>query len=88
MDEPAPAAGADDPQPEHDWAPEDRRLSPGAVAFLGLGLSIGLCLAVTVGAGLVLDAILHSSPAFLLVGLTIGLVAAVAMAVTTIRKYL
>jgi F0F1-type ATP synthase assembly protein I len=88
MDEPAPAAGADDPEPEHHWSPEDRRLSPGAVAFLGLGLSIGLCLAVTVGAGLVLDAVLHSSPAFLLVGLTIGLVVAVAMAIATIRKYL
>ena len=88
MDEPAPAPGADDPEPEHHWAPEDRRLSPGAVAFLGLGLSIGLCLAVTVGAGLVLDAVLHSSPAFLLLGLTIGIVVAVAMAVATIRKYL
>ena len=88
MDEPAPASGADDPEPEHHWDPEDRRLSPGAVAFLGLGLSIGLCLAVTVGAGLALDAVLHSSPAFLLVGLTVGIVVAVAMAVTTIRKYL
>jgi len=86
MDEPAPASGADDPEPEHHWDPEDRRLSPGAVAFLGL--AIGLCLAVTVGAGLALDAVLHSSPAFLLVGLTVGIVVAVAMAVTTIRKYL
>ena len=42
----------------------------------------------TVGAGLVLDAVLHSSPAFLLVGLAVGIVVAVAMAVTTIRKYL
>ena len=87
-DDPIPSPDADDPAPEHRWAPEDRRLSPGAVAFLGLGLSIGLCLAVTVGAGLVLDAVLHSAPAFLLVGLTIGLVVAVAMAVSTIRKYL
>jgi F0F1-type ATP synthase assembly protein I len=88
MDEPTPAPGPDDPEPHHDWAPEDRRLSPGAVAFLGLGISIGLCLAVTVGAGLLLDAVLHSSPAFLLIGLAIGVVVAVAMAVTTIRKYL
>jgi len=86
MDEPTPAPDADDPQPR--WQPSDRRLSPGAAAFLGLGLSIGLCLAVTVGAGLVLDAVLHSTPAFLLVGLTIGLAVAVAMAVSTIRKYL
>lgn len=87
-DEPTPAAGPDDPEPRPHWTPEDRRLSPGAVAFLGLGLSIGLCLAVTVGAGLALDAVLHDSPVFLLVGLTVGIVVAVAMAVSTIRKYL
>lgn len=86
MDDPAPAPDADDPQPH--WQPADRRLSPGAVAFLGLGLSIGLCLAVTVGAGLALDAALHSAPAFLLVGLGIGLLVAVAIAVSTIRRYL
>jgi F0F1-type ATP synthase assembly protein I len=86
MDEPVPAPDADDPQPH--WQPSDRRLSPGAVAFLGLGLSIGLCLAVTVGAGLALDAVLHSAPVGLLAGLTIGIVVAVAMAVSTIRRYL
>jgi F0F1-type ATP synthase assembly protein I len=90
MDEPTPAPGTDDEEPDSEprWRPEDRRLSPGAVAFLGLGLAIGLCLAVTVGAGLALDAVLHSSPVCLLVGLAIGLVVAVAMAVSTIRKYL
>ena len=86
MDESTPAPDADEPQPH--WQPEDRRLSPGAVAFLGLGLAIGLCLAVAVGAGLALDAVLHSSPVSLLVGLGIGMVVAVAMAVSTIRKYL
>ncbi len=86
MDNPAPTPDAPDPQPH--WQPADRRLSPGAVAFLGLGLSIGLCLGVTVGAGLALDAVLHSAPAFLLVGLGIGLLMAVAMAVSTIRRYL
>ena len=47
-----------------------------------------MCLALTVGAGLALDAVLHSAPAFLLVGLGIGLLVAVAMAVSTIRRYL
>jgi hypothetical protein len=88
MDEPTPTPGADEPEPRPHWVPADRRLSPGAVAFLGLGISIGLCLAVTVGAGLLLDALLHTSPAFLLIGLAIGIVVAVAMAVVTIRKYL
>ncbi len=88
MDEPTPPPGADGQEPEHRWSPADRKLSPGALAFLGLGISIGLCLAVTVGAGLALDAVTHDSPAFLLAGLAVGIVVAVAMAVTTVRKYL
>ena len=55
---------------------------------MGLGLSIGLCFAVMVGAGVLLDAWLHSSPVCLLVGLALGAVLAVLMAVSTIRKYL
>lgn len=86
MDESEPTPDADEPHPK--WKPEDRRLSPGAAAFLGLGISVGLCLAVTVGAGLVLDAVTHDAPVFLLVGLTVGIVVAMAMAVSTIRKYL
>ena len=45
MDEPTPPA-ADGPEPEHHWDPSDRRLSPGATAFLGLGISMALCVAV------------------------------------------
>ncbi len=86
MDEPDPTSDADDPSSP--WQPSDRRLSPGAIAFLGLGLEIGMCLALTVGAGLALDAVLHSSPICLLVGLAVGLAVAVALAVSTIRKYL
>ena len=97
MDEPTPQPHAADPDPDDPeaddrtqphWQPADRRLSPGAVAFLGLGIAVGLCLAVTIGAGLVLDAWLHSAPVALLIGLTTGIVVAVAMAVTTIRRYL
>ena len=40
------------------------------------------------GAGLALDAVLHTSPVFLLVGMVVGLAVAVAMAVTTVRRYL
>ena len=53
-----------------------------------LAIIVGVLAAVGVGAGLVLDAVLHTSPAFLLTGLAIGLVVAVAMAVSTIRRYL
>jgi len=66
----------------------DRGLAPGATAFLGLGLSIGLSLAILVGAGVALDNWLHWSPWGLLVGLTLGVVMAVLMAVATVRKYL
>jgi len=89
MDDPDPATAADGPTPdEPHFAPEDRRLSPGATAFLGLGLSIGLCLAVMVGGGLALDAWTHDTPVFLLVGLSMGVVLAVVMAISTIKKYL
>ncbi len=88
MDDPTPTPGADGQEPEHRWAPADRRLSPGAMAFLGLGISIGLCLALSVGAGLALDAVTHDSPAFLLAGLAVGVALAVGMAIATVRKYL
>ena len=87
MDDPPPPA-ADGPEPEHHWDPSDRRLSPGATAFLGLGISMALCVAVLAGAGLALDAVTHDTPVFLLVGLAVGIAVAVAMAVTTVRKYL
>ena len=89
MDPPDPRTGADDPTP--DEGPDGaghRGMTAGASAFLGLGLSIGVCLAITVGGGLALDAWLHSSPLGLLVGLTLGVVLAVAMVVATVRKYL
>ena len=84
-----PGTGADDPTPDRAHASDDGRgLTPGATAFLGLGLSIGLSLAILVGAGVLVDRWLHSSPWGLLVGLTVGVVMAVLMAVATVRKYL
>jgi F0F1-type ATP synthase assembly protein I len=84
-----PGTGADDPTPDsaHD-AGEPRGLTPGATAFLGLGLSIGLSLAILVGAGVLVDNWLHWAPWGLLVGLTAGVVMAVLTAVATVRKYL
>ena len=61
---------------------------PGALAFAGMGLSI----AVTVGAGVVLgllvDKWLHTAPAFLVVGLVLGVLAAVTAVRAQIRSYL
>ncbi len=89
MDGPHLGPGADDQQRDPSAAtPSDRRLSPGATAFLGLGLSIGLCFALMVGLGVLLDGWLGTSPILLLVGLGLGTVLAVLMAVATVRKYL
>ena len=89
MDPPDPRPGADDPTPgTGPDAAGDRGLTPGATAFLGLGLSIGLCLAITVGGGVLLDGWLHWSPFGLLAGLSLGVVMAVLMVVATVRKYL
>ena len=89
MDPTDPRTGADDPTPGtgHGGA-EPRGLTPGATAFLGLGLSIGLCLAIMVGGGVAVDAWLHWSPFGLLVGLALWVVMAVLMVVATVRKYL
>jgi F0F1-type ATP synthase assembly protein I len=67
---------------------EDSGLAAGATAFLGLGISIGLSVAILVGAGVLVDTWLHWSPFGLLVGLALGVIMAVLMVVATVRKYL
>jgi F0F1-type ATP synthase assembly protein I len=89
MDDPDPETGADDPARDAAPAsPDDRRLSPGATAFLGLGISMGLCLALLVGGGVLVDGWLHCAPFGLVAGLALGIAVAVLMAVATFRKYL
>jgi hypothetical protein len=61
---------------------------PGAVAFLGMGLSAAVCVAIGVGLGLWADGAWHTAPALLVVGLLLGLGAATSMVVAQIRKYL
>ncbi len=89
MEPPDPRTGADDPTP--DRAPDDvdaRGLTPGATAFMGLGISVGLALAILVGGGVLVDGWLHCSPWGLLVGLVLGVAMAVMMVVATVKKYL
>ena len=83
-----PTTGADPSPVAEPPAAEVRGLGPGATAFLGLGLSVGVTLAILVGAGVLVDGWLHSSPLGLLVGLALGVVMAVLMVVATVRKYL
>ncbi len=61
---------------------------PGAVAFLGMGLSAARCVALGLGLGLWADSAWHTAPALLIVGLLLGLAAASFMVVGQIRKYL
>jgi F0F1-type ATP synthase assembly protein I len=61
---------------------------PGAAAFLGMGLSAAVCVAIGVGLGAWGDSAWHTSPLCLMIGLGLGLVAAVFLVVTQIREYL
>jgi F0F1-type ATP synthase assembly protein I len=78
-----------DPQPPVDPSglPPVKPL-PGAVAFLGMGLSAAVCVAIGVGLGLWADSTWHTAPALLIVGLLLGVATAAAMVVGQIRKYL
>ena len=87
MDDPETAAPDPIPGTEH-VGDGDHGLGPGATAFMGLGLSIGVAMAVLVGGGLLVDNWLHCSPWGLLVGLAVGLAMAVVLAVGTVKKYL
>jgi F0F1-type ATP synthase assembly protein I len=78
-----------DPQPP--VKPPDRepvKPLPGAVAFLGMGLSAAVCVAIGVGLGLWADSAWHTAPALLIVGLLLGVAAAASMVVGQIRRYL
>jgi F0F1-type ATP synthase assembly protein I len=76
-----------DPETPRAGSPTPRDL-PGAVAFLGMGLSAAACVGIGVGLGVWADSAWHTAPAFLVVGLIVGLAAAVAGVVAQIRQYL
>ena len=59
-----------------------------AAAFLGLGLTCAVTVAIPTVGGYLLDERLHTDPLCTLLGLALGMLAAVAVAVVTIRRYL
>ena len=61
---------------------------PSAAAFLGMGLSAAVCVAVGVVLGIWADRSWHTSPVLLVVGLLAGLGLATFFVVGQIRKYL
>jgi F0F1-type ATP synthase assembly protein I len=68
--------------------PEEPKPLPGAVAFLGMGLTAAICVGLGVVLGLWLDSVFHTGPALLLVGLLLGLVTATMSVIKQIRTYL
>jgi len=76
------------PEPREPSEPEPLKPLPGALAFVGLGTTVAGCVAVGVGAGIALDAWLHTSPVLLIVGLLLGVAAAVASVRAQVRRYL
>lgn len=65
-----------------------RQAIPSGGELAGLGVAIALTLLLPLGAGVGLDALLHSSPIGLLIGLLLGIVAATAFVVSQFRRYL
>jgi len=78
-----------EPQPPVD-PPERATVKPlpSGAAFLGMGLSAAVCVAIGVVLGLWADSAWHTAPALLVVGLLLGLGAAAFMVVGQIRRYL
>jgi len=61
---------------------------PRVFDLMAIGLASALMIGGGLGAGLAVDAWLHSSPIATLVGLAVGLLAAVASTVRQIRRFL
>jgi F0F1-type ATP synthase assembly protein I len=73
------------PDPDSDASPRDL---PGFGAFLTLGMTIACTIGAFVVLGLWLDSVLGTSPICLFVGLVLGCVAATASTIVLVRRYL
>jgi F0F1-type ATP synthase assembly protein I len=74
--------------PDDSPPPEEPKPLPGAVAFLGMGLTAAVCVGLGLLLGILVDGALHTAPAFLLVGLALGLAVAAMSVIKQIRTYL
>ena len=57
-------------------------------ALLSIGSTSAVVLVIGLGAGLLVDHLAGTAPAFLLIGLLVGIIGAVAFVVTKFRTYL
>lgn len=65
-----------------------RPATPSGGELAGLGVAIAATLLLPLGAGVGVDALLHSSPVGFLIGLLLGMVAVTAFVVMQFRRYL
>lgn len=75
-------------KPDESPQAEGPKPLPGAVAFLGMGLTAAVCVGIGVVLGLWLDSALGTGPIFLLMGLALGVATAAVGVVKQIRTYL
>lgn len=85
--QPGPGDPSRPPEQQPPGQSESKPL-PGGLAFVGMGLTIAGCVAAGVVLGLLVDAALHTSPAFLVVGLFVGVVAAAGAVTAQVKTYL
>jgi len=69
-------------------SPKGPKPLPGGFAFLNMGFSAAVMVALGVLLGLWLDSKFHTSPLFLLIGLALGLFMAAMSVIKQIRTYL
>lgn len=66
----------------------DQKPSPGLFDLLTMGLGVALSVGAGLVAGLVADAWFHTGPALTFVGLAVGVVLGICFVVSRARKYL
>lgn len=62
--------------------------SPNLFDLLSMGIASAVCIGIGLGAGLLSDALLHTSPALTFVGLFLGVGAAIFLTVRQVKKSL
>lgn len=65
-----------DPGVDEDSTPEERKTAAGIGMAMDLGVRLGISVFLGLGAGLLLDGWLHTSPIFTLIGMVVGIAAA------------
>ena len=65
-----------DPGVDEESTPQQRKTAAGIGVAMDLGVRLGVSVFLGLGAGLLLDSWLHTSPIFTLIGMVVGIAAA------------